>query len=101
MLDSLKKAIKPNSSSEATTEDEVRSVMARESLQRVVQDIRLSFDEASKNVSGLDDAQKGTATDALAKNATEMQEMLREKMGGRGGPGGGPPGAGRGGRPPA
>ena len=47
MLDSLKKAIKPNSSSDSTTEDEVRLVMARESLQRVVQDNRLSFDEAS------------------------------------------------------
>ncbi len=101
MLDSLKKAVKPNSSSEPTTEDEVRLVIARESLQQVVQDIRVSFDEASKTVSGLDDAQKAPATELLAKNTTEMQEMLREKMGGRGGPGGGPPAAGRGGRPPA
>lgn len=97
MLDSLKKAVKPKTG-EVSTDDEVRMVMAREALQTVVKDIRISFDDAGKNLVGLDDAQKPTATELLTKNTTEMQEVLREKMGGRGGAGGGPPGGGRGGR---
>jgi hypothetical protein len=96
LLDSLKKEAKPKTSGDPSAEDEARLVIAREGLQGVVRDIRASYDEAAKNVEGLDDAQKATATSVLAKNTEQMQEMLRDKMGGRGGA----PGGGGRGRPP-
>lgn len=95
-LDSLKKEAKPKTSGDPSAEDEARLVIAREALQGVVRDIRASFDEAAKNLEGLDDAQKTAAVAVLTKNTEHMQEMLRDKMGGRGGAA---PGGGRG-RPP-
>ena len=95
LLDSLKKEAKPKTSGEPSAEDEARLVIARESLQGVVRDIRASYEDAAKNIEGLDEAQKAPATAVLSKNAEQMQEMLRDKMGGRGGA----PGGGRG-RPP-
>ncbi len=95
-LDSLKKEAKPKTSGDPSAEDEAHLVIAREALQGVVRDIRASYEEAAKNLEGLDDAQKATATSVLAKNTEQMQEMLRDKMGGRGGA----PGGGGRGRPP-
>ena len=74
-------------------------VMAREALNGVVRDIRESFDAAAREgLPGLDDSQQKTAQTLMEKYNEEIQEMLREKLGGRGG--GGAPPAGRGGRPP-
>ena len=99
LLDSLKKDARPRTSGTPSTEDETRMVIARESLNGVVRDIRLSFDAAAKEgVAGLDEVQQKTTQELMQKYAEEMQDMLRDKLGGRGG-GGGPP-AGRGGRPP-
>lgn len=95
-LDSLKKEAKPKTSGDPSAEDETRLVIAREALQGVVRDIRASFDEAAKNLEGLDEGQKSSASAVLAKNTEQMQEMLRDKMGGRGGA----PGGGGRGRPP-
>lgn len=88
LLDSLKKEAKPKTSGEPSAEEQARLVIAREALQGVVRDIRTSYDEAAKNLEALDDAQKSTATSLLAKNTEQMQNMLREKMGGAGGGGG-------------
>lgn len=96
MLDSLKKDARPKTSGTPSAEDEARLVIARESLNGVVRDIRVSFEAAQKEIPGLEDAQQQTAAAVLEKNGEKMQEMLREKMGGRGG--GAPGGGGRGGR---
>jgi len=107
LLDSLKKDAKPKTSGTPSAEDEVRMVLAREALSGVVRDIRFSFDAAAKEgVPGLDESQQKTAQELIAKYDAEMQDMLREKLGGRGGSGGPPAGrgggppSGRGGRPP-
>ena len=100
LLDSLKKDARPKTSGTPSAEDEVRMVLAREALSGVVRDIRLSFDAAAKEgVPGLDEGQQKTAQVLMEKYNEEMQDMLREKLGGRGSGGGPPPG--RGGRPPA
>ncbi len=96
MLDSLKKEAKPKTSGDPSVEDQTRMVLARDALNGVVRDIRVSFEAAQKEVAALDDSQKEAAMALLTKNGEKMQEMLREKMGGRGG--GGPAGGGRGGR---
>jgi len=88
LLDSLKKEAKPKTSGEPSAEEQARLVIAREALQGVVRDIRTSYDEAAKNLEGLDDTQKETAASLLTKNAEQMQSMLREKMGGAAGGGG-------------
>lgn len=94
LVDSLKKEMKPGPESE----DEARVVIAREAMMGVVRDIRTSFDAAAKDaVATFDEAQQKTAQDVLKKNAEEMQELLRNKMGG-GGRGGPPGGRGRGGQ---
>lgn len=96
-LDSLKKALKPSGGADAGADEETRLVIARESFQTLVRELRVSFDSVAKSIDGLDDTQKQAAAPVLAKNAEETAEMIREKSGGggRGGPGGG----GRG-RPP-
>ncbi len=100
LLDSLKKDAKPRTSGSPAPEDEVRMVIARESLNGVVRDIRVSFDAAAKEgLPGLDESQQKTAQELMQKYSEEMQDMLREKLGARGGGGGAPP-SGRSGRPP-
>lgn len=95
LLDSLKKDAKPKTSGTPSAEDEARLVIAREALNGVVRDIRMSFDAAAKEtVPGLDEAQQKSAAELMAKYAEEMQEMLQDKMGGRAP--GGPPAGGRG-----
>jgi hypothetical protein len=101
LLDSLKKDAKPKTSGTPSTEDELRMVLAQDAMSGVVRDIRTSFDAAAKQgLPGLDEAQQKSHQELMKKYDEEMQEMLREKMGGRGGrSGGGPPG-GAGRRPP-
>ena len=76
-------------------------MIARESLRGVVADIRSSYDAAAKDaVLSLDESQKPAADKLMEKYHEDMQDMLREKLGGRGGAPSGAPGGGRGGRPP-
>ncbi len=97
IMDSLKRDAKPRTSGTPSAEDEAILVIARESLRGVVADIRSSYDAAAKDaVSSLDESQKPAAEKLMEKYHEEMQDMLREKLGGRGGA----PGGGRGGRPP-
>lgn len=103
MLDSLKKDARPKTSGTPSAEDEARMVIAREALNGVVGDIRVSFDAAAKDgVPGLDESQQKTSQELMEKYAEDMQDMLRSKLGGGRGGGGPPPGGrgGRGGRPP-
>lgn len=94
LVDSLKKEMRPGTSAE----DEARMVISREAMMGVIRDIRTSYDAATKDVvSKLDEAQQKTAAEIVQKNAEDTQEMLRDKLGGRGGSGGPPPGRGRGG----
>jgi hypothetical protein len=91
LVDSLRRDLRPGTSAE----DEARVVLAREAMMGVVRDIRASYDAAVKDaVAKLDEGQQKTAQDVLQKNAEDLQEMLRDKMGGRGGA---PAGRGRGG----
>lgn len=89
LVDSLKKQMRPSVAPSA--EDEARLVLARESMQGVVRDIRSSHDAGTKEVVATFDAdQQKTATELLDKHAEKVQKMLRDKLGG------GPTGAGRG-----
>lgn len=89
LLDSLKKDARPKTSGTPSAEDEARMVIAREALNGVVRDIRVSYDEAAKApVAGFDEAQTKTAQELFKKYEEEMQDMMRSKMG-------------RGGMPPA
>jgi hypothetical protein len=101
LVDSLKKDARPKTSGTPSTEDELRMVLARDALGGVVRDIRTSFDAAAKaGLPDLDEAQQKTSQELMKKYDEEMQDMLREKMGGRGGaPSGGSGGRG-GGKPP-
>jgi hypothetical protein len=92
LLDSLKKDAKPKTSGTPSTEEELRLVLARDALKGVVTDIRTSFDAAAKEgIPGLDEGQQKATQELMKKYNEEMQDMLREKMGGggRGGGGGG------------
>lgn len=92
MVDSIRKDLRPGTSAE----DEARVALAREAMMGVIRDIRGSYDAAAKDaVSKLDESQQKTAQEILQKSNEDLQEMLRDKMGGRGGPPGG--GRGRGG----
>ncbi len=83
-VDSLVKAMKPTSSV-PSAEDQVRVVLAREALMKVIGDIRTNYDAAVTNaMPQLDDAQKGTAKELLEKQRKENEDTLREKLGGRG-----------------
>ena len=87
-IDSLKKQLRPGSSAE----DEARVAIARDALMDVVKEIRASYDSAAKeSVNALDEPQQRTAQELLSKHGEEMQQMLREKLGGHGGRGGRPP----------
>ncbi|MEQ1694017.1 MAG: hypothetical protein ABMA00_22190, partial [Gemmatimonas sp.] len=98
LLDSLKKEARPRTSGTPAPEDEVRMLLAGEALGGVARDIRVSYDEAATAaLPTLDESQQKSAQELMEKYQREMQSMLREKLGGRGG--GGAPG-GRGGRPP-
>ena len=90
IMDSLKRDAKPKTSGTPSAEDEAILVIARESLRGVVADIRKSYDDAAQAaITSLDETQKPAAEKLMEKYHEEMQDMLREKMGGRGGPPGG------------
>ena len=93
LLDSLKKDAKPRTSGTPSAEDEARLVIARESLRSLVSDVQVTYDEAAKSaLPMLDESQKPAGEKLLQKYTENMQEMLRDKMGGR------PPSAVGGGR---
>lgn len=86
LVDSLKKQMKPTVGGDVA--DETRVILARDAMQGVVRDIRMSTDADTKAVvSTLDAEQQKTAAELLEKHAEKTQKMLREKLGG-GGPGG-------------
>lgn len=95
-VDSLIRELKPTTSVQ-TTEDETRMVIARDVLMKVIGDIRVGYDAAAKSaMDGFDDAQKATAQTLLQKHQQESMEMMREKLGARGGAPGGRRGSDRG-----
>ena len=88
-VDSLVKLMKPSSLPSA--DDDARVAIARESLMKVISDIRTNYDAAAKEaMPALDDTQKATATTLLQKFQQDNADMLREKMAtSAGGAGGG------------
>ena len=98
LIDSIKKDAKPRTSGDPSAEDMARMALAREALQSVVHDVQTSFDNAAKAaLPMLDEPQRAEGQKALDKYNQEMEDMLRERLGGgrSGGPGAG---GGRGGR---
>lgn len=91
-VDSLVKVMKPRSSV-PSAEDQVRVVLARDAMMKVIGDIRTNYDASvTSAMPQLDDAQKGTAKELLDKQRKENEQTLREKMGGGPRPeGDGPP----------
>lgn len=89
LLDSLKQDAKPRTSGDPSVEDMARQAIAKDALQGVIRDIRSSYDDAAKaSVAGMDEQQQKKAQELMEKYTEEMQNMLREKAGARGGPGG-------------
>lgn len=97
LLDSLKQDAKPRTSGDPSAEEMARLAIAKDVLQGVIRDIRASYDDAAKaSVAGMDEPQQKRALELMEKYTEEMQNMLREKAGARGGPSG--PEGGRRGR---
>lgn len=97
LIDSLKKEARPKTSGTPSAEDEVRLVVSKEALQVTVREVKKSYDDAAKlALPMLDEPQRAEGQKALDKYNEEMNDLLREKLGGRGA--GGPPPGGRGGR---
>jgi hypothetical protein len=85
-LDSLRKESK--ASSPPSEDDRNRVLSARRGVMSVVADIRAQYEASLKEaMSLLDESQQKTATDLVQKQSQEAEEMLREKLGGRGGSG--------------
>ena len=96
LIDSLKKEARPKTSGTPSAEDEVRLVVSKEALQVTVREVQASYDAAAKlAMPMLDEPQRAEGQKALDKYNEEMTDLLREKLGGRGG---GPGAGGRGGR---
>jgi len=95
-FDSIRVAIRPSPNPDDT--DRIRESIGREEMTKVVRAVRANHTTAEAQVLAvLDDTQKVKAQEILAKQATDFEKTLRDKMGGRGfGGGGGRPG----GRPP-
>jgi len=88
LVDSLKKELRGKSGT-LSAEDEAKMVLGREALMTTVSEIRASYEAAAKAaIAGLDDGQKKTAEELLAKEEEDNREMLRDKLGGGGGMGG-------------
>ena len=94
MLDSLKSEAKAKTSGDPSAEEVARLAIARDALGGIVRDIRVSYDDDAQKATGsLDASQQKAGQELLQKYNEEMQKMIREKAGARGGP----PGGGRGG----
>jgi hypothetical protein len=83
-LDSLRKAAAPPAR-EPNEEDRGRMMEARRTATAVVATIRQQYDASVQQaLPTLDEAQRKTAGELLEKQKQEAEEMLREKLGGRG-----------------
>jgi len=83
-LDSLRRLAQPPLH-DPSDEERARMNEARRTVGAVVFTIRQNYDASLKEALPLlDDAQRATANELLEKQRQEAQEMLREKMGGRG-----------------
>ncbi len=97
-FDSLRIVLRPRQN--PTDEEMVRMALGREELGPLVRSIRANYAATvAPAMALLDDAQKAVAQGLMEKQATEADEMFRDKMGGARMGGGGGPGGGRG-RPP-
>ena len=97
-LDSLRKASRP--SLRPSDDDRTRMMNVRREVMGVVKDIRSNYDASLKEaLAVLDESQRATADGLVQKQNEEAENMLRDKMGRGGEPGG--EGGRRGGRPPA
>lgn len=85
-LDSLRRAAQPPLHSGEPKDDERdRMMSARRGLGAVVATIRGNYEEALKSATPiLDETQQKTAAELVAKQKTEADDMIREKLGGRG-----------------
>ena len=85
-LDSLKRAAQPPLRAGDPSDDERdRMTMARRGLSAVVGTIRGNYESSAKDAMAiLDETQQKTATELLAKQMQEADEMVRERLGGRG-----------------
>lgn len=83
-LDSLKRAAQPPLHSGEIKDDERdRMTAARRGLSAVVSTIRGNYESSAQEAMAiLDDTQKKTAADLLAKQKEEADDMVREKLGG-------------------
>jgi hypothetical protein len=87
-LDSLRKAMKL--SDQPSDEDRSRMMSAAGSVREVVGNIRIAYDATAASATALlDETQKKTAAELLDKQSNDVSEMLRDKLGGLGGPAGG------------
>jgi hypothetical protein len=83
-LDSLRRLAAPPAR-EPNEEDRSRMMEARRTVMTVVNTIRQQYDASVQQaLPTLDDAQRKTAGELLDKQKQEADEMLREKLGGRG-----------------
>ncbi len=85
-LDSLKRAaLPPLRSGEPTDEERDRMTTARRAIGAVVGTIRGNYESSAKDaMSILDETQQKTAADLLAKQKEEADDMIKDKLGGRG-----------------
>jgi hypothetical protein len=96
-LDSLRRETRNTGGS--ADEARARMMSTRQGVMSTVATIRGNYEGSLKDAMPvLDDTQQKTATELVAKQAEEAEEMLREKM--RGGRGGGGDEGRAGGRPP-
>ena len=85
-LDSLKRAAQPPlRSGDPSDEDRDRMMSARRGVSAVVGTIRGNYESSAKDAMAiLDETQQKAAADLLAKQNQEADDMVREKLGGRG-----------------
>ncbi len=91
-LDSLRRAAQPpmrandpNNPTSQGDEDRDRMMSARRGFTAVVATIRENYDASAKDALAiLDETQQKTATDLLEKQKKDAEEMIRDRMGGRG-----------------
>ena len=86
-LDSLRRLIRGPNSGQPSEEDRSRMMSARGHVMTVVADIRLIYDAGYKEILPLlDETQQKAAADFVAKQQSDAEETLKEKVsGGRGG----------------
>jgi hypothetical protein len=99
-LDSLRGVLKePAGSGGPSDEYRARMALAHDGAAEAVRSIRENFSASLKEALALlDESQQKAANDLVAKQQSEAEEMLQDKLGGRGN--GEQPSAGRRGRPP-